>query len=85
VRVALDTNRLIDLFRGDSDLADWLGTCTEVWLPFIVLGEIMAGFYGGSRRHRNEGLLQALLAKPTVGVSILASRQPNITRGCSCN
>jgi len=68
VRVALDTNRLTDLFQGDMALADLLGTCEEVWVPLIVLAEIKAGFYGGSQQHRNETLLQALLAKPTVGI-----------------
>ncbi len=68
VRVALDTNRLTDLFQGDMALADLLGTCEEVWVPLIVLGEMKAGFYGGSQQHRNEALLQAFLAKPTVGI-----------------
>jgi tRNA(fMet)-specific endonuclease VapC len=68
MRVALDTNRLADLLRGDRDLADWLGTCEEVWLPLVVLAEIKAGFYGGSQQHRNEALLQRFLAKPTVEV-----------------
>jgi tRNA(fMet)-specific endonuclease VapC len=68
VRVALDTNRLTDLFQGDAELADRLGTCDEVWIPLVVLGEIKAGFLGGSQRHRNEVLLQKLLAKSTAGV-----------------
>lgn len=68
VRVALDTNRLTDLFQGDSELADRLGECDEVWLPLMVLAEIKAGFYGGSQQHRNEGLLQSFLAKSTVGI-----------------
>jgi len=68
MRVALDTNRLTDLFQGDAELADRLGRCDEVWLPLIVLAEIKAGFYGGSQQYRNEGLLQSLLAKPTVGI-----------------
>jgi tRNA(fMet)-specific endonuclease VapC len=68
VRVALDTNRLTDLFQGDTELADRLGECDEVWLPLVVLAEIKAGFYGGSQQHRNEKLLQSFLAQPTVGV-----------------
>jgi tRNA(fMet)-specific endonuclease VapC len=68
VRVALDTNRLTDLFNGDAALADWLGTCDEVWIPLFVLGEMKAGFQGGTRQHRNEALLTAILAKPTVDV-----------------
>lgn len=72
MRVALDTNRLTDLFQGDAALADRLGECDEVWLPLIVLGEIKAGFYGGSQQHRNQALLGKFLAKPTVGVLVPA-------------
>jgi predicted nucleic acid-binding protein len=68
VRVALDTNRLTDLFQGDTELADRLGNCDEVWIPLVVLAEIKAGFYGGNRQHRNEILLREFLAKPTVDV-----------------
>ncbi len=68
MRVALDTNRLTDLFQGDSALADRLGTCDEVCIPLVVLGEIKAGFYGGTQQHRNEILLRKLLAKDTVSV-----------------
>jgi len=74
VRAALDTNRLTDLFQGDAALAEWLGTCEQVWIPLIVLAEIKAGFLGGTQHGRNEALLQALLAKPTVEV-LLPGRQ----------
>jgi predicted nucleic acid-binding protein len=68
VRVALDTNRITDLFRGDAELADWLGICDEVWIPLIVLGELKAGFQGGTQGRRNEALLRTLFGKPTVGI-----------------
>jgi tRNA(fMet)-specific endonuclease VapC len=68
MRVALDTNRLTDLLRGDARLAETLGGCDEVWIPLVVLGEIKAGFHGGTERHRNEALLQRFLAKATVSV-----------------
>jgi len=68
VRVALDTNRVADLFQGDAALAEGLGSCDEVWIPLIALAEIKAGFFGGDQRHKNEILLQTLLAKPTVGI-----------------
>jgi predicted nucleic acid-binding protein len=68
MRVALDTNRLTDLFQGDAALAERLGGCEEVWIPLVVLAEIKAGFYGGTHGQRNEALLQELLAKETVGV-----------------
>ena len=74
MRVALDTNRLTDLFQGDAALAEWLGTCEEVRIPLVVLAEIKAGFYGGAQQHRNEILLRRLLAKTAVGV-LLPSRE----------
>ena len=74
VRVALDTNRLTDLFQGDTALAQRLGTCEEVWIPLVVLAEIKAGFYGGAQQHQNETLLRRLLTKSTVGV-FLPSRE----------
>ena len=59
---------MVDLFRGDTELGKTLGTCDEVWIPLIVLGEIKAGFLGGTERKRNEILLTGLLAKATVGI-----------------
>src|SRR5258708_22136568 len=74
VRVALDPNRLTDLFQGDTALAERLAVCDQVWIPLIVLAEIKAGFYGGTQQHRNEGVLQRLLAKTTIDV-LLPSRE----------
>jgi tRNA(fMet)-specific endonuclease VapC len=68
VRVALDTNRLTDLFQGDAELGTMLESCEEVWIPLIVLAEIKAGFLAGSRQPANELLLRKLLAKETVEV-----------------
>ena len=68
MRVAVGTNRLTDLLRGDARLAERLGMCDEVWIPLMVLGEMKAGFHGGTQGHRNEALLQRFLAKATVSV-----------------
>lgn len=68
MRAALDTNRLTDLFQGDTSLSEWLAACDEVWIPLIVLAELKAGFYGGARQEQNQILLRKLLTKATVGV-----------------
>lgn len=68
MRVAVDTNRLTDLFRGDRELAKTLERCDEVAVPLIVLGELKAGFLGGTKAARNEALLGAFLARETVSV-----------------
>lgn len=64
----LSTRTLTDLCQGDVALATFLGTCDEVWIPFVVPGEMKAGFYGGTRQTRNEALLANLLALETVGI-----------------
>lgn len=75
MRVALDTNRITDLFRGGRELAEQLSTAEEVWILLFALGEIRAGFLGGgTQQRRNESLLTKLLSKPTVGV-LLPSRE----------
>ncbi len=68
MRVALDTNRLTDLFRSGMELAEWLEYCEEIWIPLFVLDEIKAGFQGGTQHTHNEFLLHKLLTKATVKV-----------------
>ena len=68
MRVALDTNRCTDLFCGNEFVADVIATADEIWLPFIVLGELRAGFAAGSQEARNEAVLRRFLLKPGVGI-----------------
>jgi len=68
VRVALDTNRLTDFFRGDRGLEELLSNADEVWVPLVVLGEIKGGYRLGPRQALNEAALQRFLAKENVDV-----------------
>jgi tRNA(fMet)-specific endonuclease VapC len=68
VRIALDTNRLTDLFQGDEALAAQMGVCEEVWIPLIVLAEVKAGFYRGFRQGQNEALMASFLVRSTVEI-----------------
>jgi tRNA(fMet)-specific endonuclease VapC len=68
VKLALDTNRYSDLCRGDASVAEAVELADEVWLPFIVLGELRAGFAVGSQGPRNEAVLRRFLLKSGVGV-----------------
>jgi tRNA(fMet)-specific endonuclease VapC len=68
VRLALDTNRYTDLCRGDAVVVETVELADEVWLPFIVLGELRAGFAVGSQGTRNEAVLRRFLSKPGVGI-----------------
>ena len=68
MRLALDTNRYTDLCRGNTDVVEKVETADEVWLPFIVLGELRAGFAVGSQGPRNEAVLRRFLLKSGVDV-----------------
>jgi len=68
MRVALDTNRYTYLSRGDGFVVSLVATADEIWLPFVVLGELRAGFAAGSQEARNEAVLRRFLFKPGVGI-----------------
>jgi tRNA(fMet)-specific endonuclease VapC len=68
VRLALDTNRYADLCRGDAVVAELVARADAVFLPFVVVGELRAGFNAGARARANERTLQRFLAKPRVDV-----------------
>ena len=68
MKLALDANRYTDLCRGDGSVVEAMELADEVWLPFIVLGELRAGFAVGSQGPRNEAVLRRFLLKPGVGV-----------------
>ncbi len=68
MRLALDTNRYTDLCRGEVSVVKTVELAEEVWLPFIVLGELRAGFAVGSQGPRNEAILRRFLLKSGVGV-----------------
>ena len=69
MRLALDTNRYTDLCRGEESVIETVERAEEVWLPFIVIGELRAGFAVGTQGARNEAVLRRFLLKP--GVAIL--------------
>jgi tRNA(fMet)-specific endonuclease VapC len=68
MRLALDTNRYTDLCRGDASIVETIEHAQEVWLPFIVLGELRAGFAVGTEGPHNEAILRRFLLKPGVDV-----------------
>jgi tRNA(fMet)-specific endonuclease VapC len=68
VKLALDTNRYTDLCRGDVSVVEMVELADEVWLPFIVLGELRAGFAVGNQGPRNEAVLRRFLLKSAVSV-----------------
>jgi len=68
MRLALDTKRYTDLCRGMTSVVEMIEMAEEIWLPFIVVGELRAGFAVGSHGAHNEAVLRRFLLKPDVGV-----------------
>jgi len=68
MRLALDTNRYTDLCRGAAEVAHFVEHAEAVFLPFVVLGELRAGFAVGKRGADNERVLRRFLMKPGAAV-----------------
>ena len=68
LRIALDTNRYTDLCRGLSDVVALVERAEVVLLPFVVVGELRAGFSMGRRGAENERVLRQFLGKSGVAV-----------------
>ena len=68
MRLALDADRYQDLCQGDLAVAGVLEEAERVFVPFVVLAELRAGFAVGARGAENERVLRRFLDKPGVDV-----------------
>ena len=68
MRVALDTNRYVDLCKNVIDTVSLLESAEAILLPFVVLAELRAGFAHGRRQAENERVLRRFLMKDGVRV-----------------
>jgi tRNA(fMet)-specific endonuclease VapC len=68
VNITLDTNRYVDFARGDGEAIHCLQRAERVYLPFVVVAELRAGFLCGAHSQRNEANLTRFLASPRVDV-----------------
>ena len=68
MRIALDTNSYTDLCRGHAETLETLETAEEIFLPFVVLGELRAGFAVGRYAAENEKVLYRFLVREGVHV-----------------
>ena len=68
MRIALDTNRYVDLCKGVEESVRLVATAEAVLLPFVVVAELRAGFALGRRTAENERVLRRFLLKEGVQV-----------------
>jgi tRNA(fMet)-specific endonuclease VapC len=74
MNLALDTHRYVDLCKGLEPTVDLVATADAVFLPFVVVAELRAGFALGRRVAENEYVLRRFLQKDGVHL-LLASEQ----------
>lgn len=67
-RLLLDTSACSAVFRGNDAAIAAIRSADAVVLTPVVLGELLAGFAGGSRQEKNARLLREFLAEPSVSV-----------------
>lgn len=66
MRILVDSNRYQDFCQGAPDAVHVIRRATAIMIPFIVLGELRAGFACGTRGHTNERTLTRFLNSPRV-------------------
>lgn len=66
MRFVLDTNAYCDAGRGKQKIVRLLQKAQEIYLPFIVLAELRAGFSVGTQGKKNEVQLVDFLSSPRV-------------------
>ncbi len=76
MRLALDTNRYVDFCRGVPEVVAILEHAEAVYLPFVVVGELRAGFAMGTKGPKNERTLRRFQMRP--GVSMLLADEQTI-------
>lgn len=65
-KIILDTNAYSSFLAGDKEVLDILAKSKITYMSIFVLGELYAGFKGGTKELRNSKMLADFLHKPTV-------------------
>ena len=68
-RILIDTSAFSRFLLGDTDTLDCIDRAEEVRMSVIVLGELFAGFRGGSKCEQNSSLVREFLDDPVVAVA----------------
>jgi tRNA(fMet)-specific endonuclease VapC len=68
MRLALDTNAYAAAARGEGRFVALTRAAHHVYLPFVVVAELRAGFAAGSLGRQNEAILGQFLGAPRVSI-----------------
>ena len=67
-KIVIDTNAYTKLLTGAAEVLDAITLAEVVYMSIFVLGELYAGFKGGSREHPNRKILDKFLNRSTVKI-----------------
>jgi tRNA(fMet)-specific endonuclease VapC len=68
MRLLLDTNRYVDFARGEPSVVQAVQGAAKVFMPFVALAELRAGFALGTRARENHAILNRILQRPSFSV-----------------
>lgn len=68
MQILVDTNAYVAYLQGDRNVFAMLGLAERTLISVIVLGELYAGFQGGTQYLENKKRLAQFIQKPTVQV-----------------
>jgi tRNA(fMet)-specific endonuclease VapC len=67
-KILLDTNCYVAYLAGDREVLQMLTEAKTTFMSIFVLGELYAGFKGGTREKDNRNILGTFLKKPSVTI-----------------
>ncbi len=68
MRIALDTNSYVDFCKGETAILHRIQEAQAIFLPFVTVAELRAGFLWGTHSERNERTLIQFLNSPRVTI-----------------
>lgn len=67
-KIVVDTNAYTSYLAGDKDVLHAFESASITFLSIFVLGELYAGFKGGTHENKNLKLLESFQDKPRVNI-----------------
>ena len=65
-KIVIDTKAYTKLLAGEEDVLDVIGSAEIIYMSIFVLGELYAGFAGGTKERENKDALNRFLRKSPV-------------------
>lgn len=62
MKFLIDTNRYTDFAKGDSETVELFANARRIYVPFVTVAELRAGFRCGTITRQNEARLVAFFA-----------------------